>query len=181
MSTTSKTTEWQKFLDQCSLQHDKRLSKQRVEELTLILFKALDSNEREITIQRLSPAERRWIHERSRATNVVSTSLEHTRQNDLKDVIINKPENWNFDQIIRSNPPENLEKLLKKDQIRRVRERKTKEMEAWSTNCEECGSSLSAHEALYHWSGMGPLCEDCVESDDDLCGLKWESKASFWC
>jgi hypothetical protein len=51
---------------------------------------------------------------------------------------------------------------------------------SWRTSCDECGEELTADDALYHWGGLGPLCEACIKADPELEGLKWEAKAEFW-
>ena len=40
--------------------------------------------------------------------------------------------------------------------------------------CDECGETENEVELFEHWGGMGPRCEDCIESDDYMAGLKWE-------
>lgn len=58
--------------------------------------------------------------------------------------------------------------------------RTTAQMAAWSTRCQDCSCSLDAYGAMYHHSGMGPVCEDCIEANDVYDGLKWEAKADIW-
>ena len=46
--------------------------------------------------------------------------------------------------------------------------------------CEDCDEELDAYAAMYHWSGRGPYCEDCIDADPEKEGHKWEAKAEFW-
>lgn len=41
--------------------------------------------------------------------------------------------------------------------------------------CDECGKSDNEAELFKHWAGMGPRCEDCIESNDYIAGFRWES------
>lgn len=52
--------------------------------------------------------------------------------------------------------------------------------EQWNTSCEGCGTGLDAWQALYNYHGLGPYCQECIDDDDELEGLKWEYKAEFW-
>ena len=40
--------------------------------------------------------------------------------------------------------------------------------------CKDCNESSENTELFIHWSGMEPLCQDCIDCDDELSGLKWE-------
>jgi hypothetical protein len=50
---------------------------------------------------------------------------------------------------------------------------------AWRTTCNECSCNLDADSAMYHYSGMGPLCGGCINADPELDGLKWETHSDF--
>ena len=58
----------------------------------------------------------------------------------------------------------------------------------WSTTytesgdilCDECETAMDKYvQALYHLSGMDPLCDDCINADAEWQGLKWEPKY-YW-
>lgn len=80
---------------------------------------------------------------------------------------------WNGAKTYKVVPPQ---KLSQKAAKAKRQERK----ERWRTTCDECGEELDAWEALYDLSGLGPLCDDCVNADGELQGRKWEAKADFW-
>ncbi len=53
-------------------------------------------------------------------------------------------------------------------------------LHTWREECDACGVMLDAWTAMYHYSGMGPFCNACIDEDNDLSGLEWEAKADFW-
>ena len=73
-------------------------------------------------------------------------------------MIITKPENYKFD----SNSIMDIKTLNDQIPIRMI-------------ECDMCGTDINVKEALYNYRGIGPLCENCVESDCELAGLKWEN------
>ena len=104
--------------------------------------------------------ERKWLHVRAHQLGISSETPRRGRAKAR--LVLKKPPGWRMDW---SRPPT-------KEPVRRAKK-------AWSRECDQCGEELDIWGAMYHHSGMGPLCADCIEADDDLAGLKWEAKADF--
>ena len=133
----------------------------------LIMFAFADSN-KTLNFPDTQRAQRKYIHTRAAMMGLKTSSVHRRCKADTATVVVTRPVNWQLPEM-PLNPTVMQPKVTRKIK-----------MNEWSTCCEECGSKLNAHMALYHWSGLGPLCEACVDADEELCGLKWESKASFW-
>lgn len=166
---------WKDFLKKCQFSRtDDRVSPEDEGRLVQLMYNALTSENRYPIIKGLSAGERRWIHERAAAIRVVSDSI---GDGDVKDVGFDKVPPWKFEHSLSVGPPRDLNKKIRK---RRGKADSRKKMEQWSTECRECGQKLTAETAMYHHSGMGPLCEECIDDDPELEEVKWECKASFW-
>lgn len=107
------------------------------------------------------PKERRWLHTRAESLGLRTETL---ARGTLRVV---RPDGWE----LPASPIET---------VRPARRGRRMHVADWSDTCDNCGKELQAHEAMYHWSGMGPLCEECIDRDPELAGLKWEDRASFW-
>lgn len=141
---------------------------------------ALDGNAASVTTGRLDGFDRFWLHCRAQQLGLKSASGPDVG-NDLgrefahwKNVTLTKPGGWNLPDAphafeVRSRGPRQSARAYRQSR-----------MADWTTACEECGAELDAWQALYHYSGMGPLCDDCVEADPELSPLKWEAKAEFF-
>jgi hypothetical protein len=116
----------------------------------------------------LDPAERKWLHMRAGSVGIKSRT--HRRKKQLGTLKLTKPQGW----ILPKDPLPVVTPAQKAAQAEAAR------MASWTTECNGCSRVLDAYGALYHYSGMGPMCEDCIEADDELTGLKWEAKADFW-
>ncbi len=117
--------------------------------------------------------DRKWLHLRAQQLGLTTTTVDRSGQ--WGQVYMSKPAGWVFaaDRPVQAAPSQGQARS-------RARASRRERMEAWTTECENCGEELDAYTALYHHSGMGPLCEECVNDDEELEGLKWEPKASFW-
>lgn len=139
---------------------------------------------------RANSYQRKWLHINVEYLNMASHS-----DNDvmgvpyMKTITISKTANTGLpvnmgkavEQITKSaEAREQRRKAAKRQAKQAKRDRMKEAMDQWSTDCTECGKHLTAYGALYHHSGEGPLCEECVEGDDYLSGLKWEPKSTFW-
>jgi hypothetical protein len=125
-------------------------------------------SERTTCIQRLTAQQRKWLHMRAASTGLQSTTerREGRRGGGLASLRLTKPPGW----VLPRDPVSVRPKLSSRAEL----------MARWCTDCDSCGAKLDAYNAMYHHSGMGPLCEDCIQADPDLEGLKWEAKADFW-
>ncbi len=132
---------------------------------------------RTIDAPHCSRGERYWLHNRA---NMLGFTTETTNRgaNDLATVRVTKPEGWAMPAQALAVPAPPQQGRRRKHSAAKAEKRA--KMEAWRTECEECGEELDAYSALYHHSGLGPMCENCVMEDDYLEGLKWEAKAEFW-
>lgn len=122
------------------------------------------SNDSTLRFINKTSQERLWIHLRCenlgfKTSSVVVKKKKHW----LKDVVVTKPSDWVMDW-------ECANKIIAPK--KKVREARRSEQ---TVCCDECDRELGEDDALYHWSGLGPLCEECIEEDDELAGLKWET------
>lgn len=108
--------------------------------------------------------ERKWMHTRAHQLGI-SSETSHRGRARTK-LTLKKPHGWVMDW---SRLPT---MIVVKSPVRLARK-------PWSRDCDQCGEELDIWGAMYHHSGMGPLCADCIEADPDLAGLKWEAKADF--
>jgi hypothetical protein len=104
-----------------------------------------------LDIPGLTSAQRFWVHTRASQLELVSAT-----NHDSNLLRVSKPAGWSMDWT-----PSKTRRLSKKTKKR--------------TACDECGDSLDACQALYNWRGFGPLCEQCVNGDPELEGMKWET------
>ncbi|KAI9026391.1 hypothetical protein DFJ74DRAFT_766729 [Hyaloraphidium curvatum] len=102
-----------------------------------------------VEVTKLNAVQRRWVHRRAKELGMLSVAV---GQGQFKDIRVEKPPEWPV-----------------------AAAKKRQKMEA----CQQALTRAPRVGALYHYSGMGPLCEDCVEGDPELERLKWEPKASF--
>lgn len=167
--------EFKALLQKCDIPRDARLSENDEKRLAEHLYNALVTKDRYPVIKDQSSAEKRWVHERACALNVQSYSGDG--HGERKDVHLIKDRNWTLAAQMTKDVNKNLRRKINK---RRAKASAAKRMEKWRTECYDCGEILGAEEAFYHHSGMGPLCMDCIENDEEYDGLKWECKASFW-
>ena len=126
----------------------------------------------------ISGVQRMWVHKRAAQLGLSSSSnryKDYKSHGNIKPMTLVKSADWKMPWEAAHPippPPPNSTTVLKA--ARRAK------FDAWRTSCNECGKELDVHTALYHWGGMGPLCDDCIEADPELQGLKWEPKCDFW-
>ena len=147
------------------------LSTSRSEDLASRLDDALCrfalSGAHTVDLPGLDPVERKWLH--TRAGSLGLESRTHTRSKLRQGTLrLTKPQGWTL-------PADPLPVQAPAPPPRAAR------MASWRAACGGCSRDLDAYEALYHHSGMGPMCDECVDADPELEGLKWEAKADFWC
>jgi len=131
------------------------------------------SENREGLLPALAPRLRWWVHTRATSLGLQSASGLALAREREKAMTLTKPAGWYFDGERKA---EHMQVHVKNPQKKAKRAR----MEAWRTGCEECGTELDAYHAWYHWNGLGPMCQACVESDAELREIKWELKCDFW-
>jgi hypothetical protein len=128
---------------------------------------AQDVDRQELRLPALKSVDRFWVHTRAAQLGLACSTA--TPGAVVSGMTLTKPSTeWRVDWSGVGATP--VARPTRRDSA----------MDAWSTDCTECGQDLDAWSALYHHSGMGPLCQDCIDDDDELEGLKWEEKASFW-
>ena len=119
------------------------------------------SDAQTVDLPDLVSLERKWLHMRSESIKLKSRTYKRTKLG-LGTLQLSKPSGWTL-------PTKPL-------QIQTPAMKRAARKAAWRTTCNECSCNLDANSALYHYSGMGPLCEECIEADPELDGLKWESR-----
>ena len=134
--------------------------------------------------------ERKWLHRTVDYLSMASHSDNDVRGIPyMKTITISKKANTGLpvsmgeaiERVTKSAEAREQVRKAAKRQAKQAKRARTQEaMERWSTDSTECGQHLTAYSALYHHSGAGPLCEECVEGDVNLYGLKWEPKCTFW-
>lgn len=137
---------------------------------------------------RTTCATRAWLYQTAEYLNMNSKRFEagHAWKKTLtisKSAQTGLPTNMQqaIDQHARSVAAKYQARKEHRRQAKQAKRAKIDEaIDRWSTNCEECDEHLTAWGALYHLSGMGPLCKGCVESDEEWSGLKWTPKGMFW-
>ena len=136
---------------------------------TLCRFVLFDAQT--VDLPGLDSVERKWLH--LRAGSIGLKSRTHKRKKlGLGTLQLSKPPGWTLPT--KPLPPVKTPAIA-------LRDARAARKAAWTTTCNECSCNLDADNALYHYSGMGPLCEECIEADPELDGLKWEAKSDFWC
>lgn len=131
--------------------------------LNMILFDFIHNDVQCKTTETMNPVQRKFIHMRAESAGLKSETVK--RKNNQASIMLTKPEGW----VLPITP--RIPNRIAEDKLRKA---------SWRAECSECSCVLDVNTALYHYSGMGPLCSDCIENDDYLDGLKWEAKAAFW-
>ena len=129
------------------------------------------------TFHGLDNRERRWLHVRAASLELVTTTynrtLGHKHQQVLADVLVTKPRRW---IMAWDDPPTSPFSVRAEVALRRVRR------QSWRGWCESCQCELCSWSAFYELSlGLGPYCGGCLELDDELRDLSWESKSDSFC
>lgn len=108
-----------------------------------------------LTIEKLKGNERSIVNQLTSVLKLQYVShRESLDSTGRQNITINKPIGWSWDPL---------------------RNMKGTRSEPFDEECDNCGDQLRKSEALYHWSGMGPMCEACVEDDEEWSGYKWET------
>ena len=161
---------WTAFIAKCG--KPVRILDMKGERLDTILFEFItnDGNTKLITGLppngiKLDKKMRAWLHARCDQFGLESRTENRQRYDDLADVCLAKPINWKMNW---DNP-----NAIKYKSYGRLC------MEDWKAICYNCGVDLNAWTAFYHYSGMGPLCYECIENNEEYRGLKWEPRADF--
>ena len=110
----------------------------------------------ELYLYKLDNVSRKYVHKLSSCAGLKTKSIGQDYYE--KDMVITKPENYKFD----SNSVMDIKTLKNKIPIRMI-------------ECDMCNMDINIKEALYNYRGIGPLCESCIENDEELAGLKWEN------
>jgi hypothetical protein len=123
-----------------------------------------DQQKSSIRLERLTSQRRRWVHRRAEQLgldtetgNARLKEMGYTLPLELSErLTVTKPHGWRmhwnkaFAYRTVPIPP---------------------------TFCDHCGTKLFPSQALYHYSGLGPLCQQCAASNHRLAELKWETPA----
>ena len=167
-----------------------QLRNDQAKELDTQLLSFLNDASKTTLSLRANCYQRKWLH-----INVEYLSMASHIDNDVmgvpyrKTITISKSANSGLpvsmgeavERITKSAEAREQVRKAAKGQAKQARRAKIQEaMDRWSTDRRECGQHLTAYSALYHHSGAGPLCKECVEGDANLSGLKWEPKCTFW-
>ena len=134
------------------------------EKLDDMLCRFVLSDAQTVDLPGLDSVERKWLHMRSESIKLKSRTYKRTKLG-LGTLRLSKPLGWTM-----PTKPLPIQTPAMKRAARKA---------AWRTTCNECSCNLDADSALYHYSGMGPLCEGCINADPELDGLKWETHSDF--
>ena len=182
--------QWQEFLKaRPRPARSNRISDTKGSKLDSQMLEFLNDNSTTSWSLQAKSEQRLWLHQTAQYLALLSYSEGDGTYNYVKTITLSKT----AQTALPDNMEEAVERVRLSSQARRQaskaasktakrvkRAEKEAAMDRWSTYCNDCGETLTAWEALYHHSGTGPLCQDCVDSDDYLTGLKWEPKATFW-
>lgn len=113
-----------------------------------------------VTFDALTRPSRRWIHRRCEQLGLVSTSGVNISQK-KKNITVKKPKEWTL-------PNGSVRSFETRSRNKRP---KSIPQEPPRVECNGCGEEC---EGLYHWRGMGPLCTECIEADEEWSAHKWE-------
>ena len=115
-----------------------------------------------VTLNALTRPSRRWVYRRCEQLGLVYTSgVNISKKKSVKTVTVDKPKDW----ALPEGPIRVFEARPRRKRAKKVVQ------DPPLVECDECGET---REGLYHWSGLGPLCEECVEADEELSAYKWE-------
>jgi hypothetical protein len=130
------------------------------------------SNVRSVRLVELDAKARRWVHMRAEQLGLRSKLFKQGKRFLPRlDVDVEKPDAWVQDWDAPAAPVALRQTSAPKRKPEPIRHAPDYDD---CVECDVCGDDIVRWDALYHWSGMGPLCEECIEDDDELCGLKWE-------
>jgi LPS O-antigen subunit length determinant protein (WzzB/FepE family) len=117
----------------------------------IILSKLIEIKEQKknIVIKNIDNISRKFIHEIVQKEKMHSRAINRRKEN-IADLEISY-------------------EIFKYKDIKKPYWRKT-----WRGECSECSTELTIQEAIFNWRWSSPYCEECVENDEDLNGLKWE-------
>ncbi|KAG2447857.1 hypothetical protein HYH02_007313 [Chlamydomonas schloesseri] len=141
------------------------------------LLRFIVSGRTEINFNNLDSNGRKHVHWRCEELGLHGRTTTRLPRSNQGHMTVSRPPAWRQPDLRATPPPPQPpppQPQLTQRQLRR------KKMEEWFASCDECGRDLDVDTAMYHHSGMGPLCEACIEADPELEGLKWEPRCSFW-
>ena len=167
---------WQAFLNLCADPIDSKKKKQKFVDVDEKIGQFVADDSSTLVMENLESVVRLWIHQRARQAGLKSNSSCGRERGYVKTLTLTKPDGWTLPDV----PLDILKSSPKPKKVNVNAEIRHAKMEAWRTTCELCYNTLDAYTALYNWRGIGPYCEDCIEEDANLAGLKWEAKADFW-
>jgi hypothetical protein len=153
-------TKWQNWLDHAPLigMHQDAALDERLREF------AMDTEKKAVLFASMKQGQRKYIHNRCEQLGLKSTSGEVIAKQSglktIKNLKVEKPEGWNM-------PWDQPKEFVVPSKSKKARVPSLVE-------CDNCGHVC---EGLYHWSGMGPLCEECIEADEEWSGHKWEPRS----
>lgn len=125
------------------------------------LVRFIASGAPSVELRKRTGRQRKWLHTRAESLGLQTETVDRVGPF-VATVRVTRPDGW----VMPATPA----------QQGSVAPRGRRRRQAWVGECDMCGVTLDAWEALYHYSGMGPFCDDCIEGDDYLAGLKWETR-----
>lgn len=137
-------------------------SKIDLDKLNTIFIDFIISDKSCITVEELDNVERKYIHFISGECGLISNS-KGGKENRILYIIRN--ERWIFDPTKKYFKPHRRRKHVRIIHENRLRE------------CGICGGKFNIDNLFVNYTGMGPFCADCIDSDDDLNPHKWECLA----
>lgn len=161
---------WMQWLQEAELPVRPASTRMKNIDKTLGKFVCESSTENTLTFPRQTGKERLWIHRRCVQLHLRSEST--PGQGYIKSVRVTKPEGWTMPTVVKTK--------FRAEDRQKTKAKRKEMMSHWSRKCDDCGVELDAWGAMYHHSGTGPLCQQCIDDDEEKSGHKWEAKADFW-
>lgn len=121
------------------------------DDLDAKLMNFIYKDDKELNIKFSNYKENEWFKFRANCLNLKSDITKNM-------IRIIKPDKWIFDAtLVKSKKELNLSEDTNEEY------------------CNHCNKKLTIDKAYYHYSGMGPLCMNCIDSKEELSYLKWET------
>lgn len=124
-------------------------NKEKSKEIIISKLIELKDQKKNVIIKNLDNISRKFIHELVQKEKIHSRAINRRKEN-IADLEISC-------------------EIFKYNGIKKPHWRKT-----WRGECSECSTELTIQEAIFNWRWSSPFCEECVENDEELNGLKWE-------
>lgn len=147
---------WKETADQAIYFED--ISTHKKNEIDNILFSLCELKQNYDMIN-YTNVERKYIHVRCDQLNLKHKSKTLNGKRILQ---ITVTEDWTYSNYV------------KKIKTKKIKIKKQK-----TDFCEICDNEKNLEDLYMNWRGLGIYCEDCINNDHELAGLKWESVEDF--